>query len=454
MNDDGQKATFVRALGLWDCVLYVVGSIVGTGIFLSAGVVAKKVPHPTWILAAWVLGALHALAAGFTYAELGARRPEAGGAYVYISETFGALPAYLYNWSMSFVVFPGTVAAISVGFAEYLGVFFPSLGTGVLAFHLPFGVPVSVGQMVAVATGLGLSVWNVLGIKEGGALNDVLTVIKIGAAIAIAFFGLTAARSHLPSFAHVPFSAGLLGSFGGALAAVLWSYDGWINMSSIAGEVKNPKRDLPGGLLIGIGIVAALYLSVNVVYLSALTVDEIGATPRVAETAMQALYGSAAAKWISAAVLISVFGALVANIIPAPRIAYATARDGRLPEAFGRLHPRYATPAFGLMFQGIWGAVLTLSGSFDQLVGMIAFSGTLFYALGGAALFVYRRRQPDAPYLCPGYPVVPAVYVGASALFALAIILDAPKEAAKGLAILALGVVVFLWQERSRGNNR
>jgi basic amino acid/polyamine antiporter, APA family len=440
-----------RALGLSDCVLYVVGSIVGTGIFLSVGQIARKVPHPGWILVAWLLGGVHALAAGFTYAELGTRRPEAGGAYVFLAETFGQLTAYLFNWAMSFIIMPATVAALAVGFAEYLGAFFPELGTARHAFDLPFGIAVSEGQLVAIAMALLLTIWNCIGIKEGGRLNDVLTLVKIGSVLALIAFGLTAARAHVPSLALARSSSvgpGFLLSFGGALAGVLWSYDGWINIAALGGEVKNPRRDIPGGLVLGVLIVIGLYLATNLVYLMALPVSALGATPRAAETVVAALFGSGAARWISAAVLVSVLGSLSANIIPGPRIAYATARDGLLPRPFARLHPTHATPAFGLMFQGLLGAAMVLTGSFDQLVATIAFAGTLFYALGGASIFVYRKRSPDAPYLCPGYPFTPILYVSASLLFAVAILIDAPLEAAKGGAILALGAIVYLLRSR------
>jgi APA family basic amino acid/polyamine antiporter len=439
---------FVRALGLPDCVFFVVGSMVGTGIFLSAGNVVRKVPHPGLILLVWVLGGVHALAAGFTYAELGARRPDAGGAYTYISETFGALPAFLYNWAFSFVIQPGSVAALSVGFAEFLGVFFPALGTQVPAFTVA-GLKVSEGQLVALATSFAFTAWNILGIREGSRLNNVLTVVKIAALAAFVVFGLAAPAAHWPSFG-APVPAGLLASLGGAVAGVIWSYDGWINVASLGEEVKNPSRNLAGGLVIGILLVIVLYLAANVVYLCAAPPSILGASPRAAETASRILFGPRAAGWFSAAVLISILGSLSANIVPAPRVLYATARDGRLPKAFGRLHPRYSTPAFGLMFQALVGAALTLSGTFDQIVATVVSAGVVFYAAGGAAIFVYRRRQPDAPYRCPAYPFTPALYVGASLLFCAAVTVDAPLDAAKGLVILAAGVVVYAWQERRR----
>ena len=434
----------IRVLGLPDCVFFVVGSIVGTGIFLSAGNVVRKVPHPGLLLLVWALGGIHALAAGFTYAELGARRPDAGGAYTYIAETYGALPAFLYNWAFSFVIQPGSVAALSVGFAEFLGVFVPSLGTRVPAFDVA-GLRISQGQLVAVATSFAFTAWNILGIREGSRLNNALTVVKIASLTAFVVFGLAAPAAHFPSSA-APCPPAILAAVGGAVAGVIWSYDGWINVAALGAEVRNPPRNLAGGLVIGILIVIVLYLSANVVYLCAAPVEQLGASPRAAETASRILFGPGASRWLSAAVLISILGSLSANIVPAPRVLYATARDGRLPKAFGRLHPRHATPAFGLMFQALVGAVLTLSGTFDQIVATVVSAGAVFYALGGAAIFVYRSRLPETPYRCPAYPFTPALYVGSSLLFCVAITVDAPLDAAKGLVILAAGVAVYIWQ--------
>lgn len=439
----------MRALGLGDCVLYVAGSMIGSGIYLSAGNVIRKAPYPSWIVVVWVLGAVHALAAGLTYAELGARRPVAGGPYVYLTETFGALWGYLYMWALVFIVMPGTVAALSTGFAEFLGAFFPGLGTTAPAFAV-LGLGVSEGQLVAIATAFFFTLWNVFGIRAGGRLNDVFTIVKIASVIALVVFGLSAAKAVRPSFAFPSFSAALLAPLGGALAGVLWAYDGWINLSALGAEVKNPRRDIPGGLVLGVLVVAALYLGANAVYLGAAPVATLGASPRAAETAVRSLFGDGAARWLLLAVIVSVLGSLAANIIPAPRIAWAAAKDGRLPAPFARLHPRFATPGFGLVFQAVIAAALVLSGKFDELVATVSFAATFFYALGGAALFVYRRREPFAAWEMPGYPWVPAFYVATSMLFTIAIAWDAPKDAVRGLVILGAGVVVYALQRRRR----
>ena len=340
------------------------------------------------------------MAAGLTYAELGARRPAAGGPYVFLSETFGALWGFLYMWALVFVVMPGNggraldrirgVPRRLLPLARYDGARLHALRPPRLG-----------GPARRRGDSFAFTIWNVFGIKEGGRLNDVLTVVKIGSIVALVGFGLSAAKAVRPSFDFPAPSAALFLPIGGALAGVLWAYDGWINLSALGAEVKNPKRDIPGGLILGVLVVVALYLGANAVYLGAAPVATLGESPRAAETAVRILFGDGAARWLSLAVLVSVLGSLAANIIPASRIAYAAALDGRLPRPFARLHPRFATPAFGLMFQALFAAGLTLSGTFDELVSTVSFAATAFYALGGASIFVYRRRQPAAPGRCP-----------------------------------------------------
>lgn len=450
-NEKGTGApALVRAWGMRECVLFVVGSMVGTGIYLSAGSVVRKVPYPSWILLVWLVGGLHALAAGLTYAELGARRPGAGGPYDYLRETFGDLTAWLFTWAFSFVIMPGAGAALSTGLAEYVGAFFPAIGTPVSAFSLG-PLSVSRGQLVAVALCFAATAWNMLGIREGGTLNNLLTVLKIGLLLAFVGAGFASPAAKLPpveAFA-MPFSLPILAAAGAALAGALWAYDGWIGLSALGAEVKNPRRDIPGGLWGGVLLVAGLYLAANLVYLAAAPVAELGASPRAAETAMLALFGPGAAHWLNLAILVSIAGSLVANIIPGPRVAYAAALDGRLPPRFGSLHPRHATPAFALMVQALLAALLIVSGTFDGLVSTVASIGTFFYALGGAAIFVYRRREPDAAWKMPGYPWVPALYVASSVVFAVTIAIDAPKDALRGGVVLLAGVGVYLWEERA-----
>ena len=439
----------VRAWGRRECVLFVVGSMVGTGIYLSAGDVVRKIPHPSWVLLVWLVGGLHALSAGLTYAELGVRRPGAGGPYDYLRETFGPLTAWLFTWAFSFVVMTGAVAALSSGLAEYVGAFFPALDPRAPGFSLG-PLDVSRGQLVAVGLCFAATAWNMLGIREGGMLNNVLTALKIGLLLAFVGAGLASPAAKLPPVdgLAMPFSLPILASAGAALAGVLWAYDGWVGLSALGAEVKDPRRDVPAGLWGGVIVVAALYLLANLVYLAAAPVAALGASPRAAATAMEALFGARATRWLDLAIVVSIAGSLAANVIPGPRVSYAAARDGRLPARFATLHPTHATPAFGLLVQALIAGALALTGTFDGLVATVASFGTFFYALGGAAIFVYRRREPSAAWAMPGYPWVPALYVGSSTLFAVTIAVGSPRDALRGAVVLLAGVGVWLAMRR------
>lgn len=419
--------------------------MVGSGIYLSAGDVVRKIPHPSWILVVWVVGGLHALSAGLTYAELGVRRPGAGGPYDYLRETFGPLTAWLFTWAFSFVVMTGAVAALSSGLAEYLGAFLPALDAHAPAFSLG-PLDVTRGQLVAVGLGFAATAWNMLGIREGGALNDVLTALKVVLLLAFVALGLASPAAKLPPVdgLAMPLSLPVLASAGAALGGVLWAYDGWVGLSALGAEVKDPRRDVPAGLWGGVLAVAALYLLANLVYLAAAPVAALGASPRAAATAMEALCGARATRWLDLAIVVSIAGSLAANVIPGPRVTWSAARDGCLPARFATLHPTHATPAFGLLVQALLAGALALTGTFDGLVATVASFGTFFYALGGAAIFVYRRREPSAAWTMPGYPWVPALYVGSSIVFAVAIAIGSPRDALRGAVVLLAGVGVWL----------
>lgn len=424
---------FKRALGRWDVALLVAGSMIGTGIFLSAGGVARKLPGPGWVLLVWTLGGLHALAGGFTFAELGAIRPAAGGPFVWLSETMGPLPAFLYNWAFFFVVEPAGVAALAVGLSQYAAPFLPIGGAE---------------NSFAIAALLALTTLNACGIELGSRVNGVLTALKALALGAFAVLGAQVAGGRLPLS---PGGVPSLVAIGGAFAGVLWAYDGWPNVAALAGEVRRPEKDLPFGLAAGVFLVLVLYVFTNAAYL--VTLPSLGAAARPAEETARMLFGAPGARAVAAAIFVAILGSLAANIPPGPRVAWAAAHEGWLPSAFARLHPRFATPAFGLLVQAAWSAVLVLSGTFDHLVEMIAFAGTAFYALAGATLFLYRRKGVTGAFRCPGYPWLPGSYLTLSALFSLGILFDAPTQALAGLGILAVGAVLYFARARSRARS-
>ena len=441
-----------RGLTLWDTSFLVLGLVLGGGIFLTPAAIAKAIPNPAAILGAWTLGGLLSIAGGLVYAELGAMMPEAGGMYLYIREAFGALPAFLYAWLAYFVILAGADAAVAVGFAEYLSVFFPGLSTKRM-LATPLGVPISAGQLVAVAAVLVLHVTHYVGVREGSRIQGVFTLL-----IVVALLGLIAGGVVVPGPARsaaasaVPITAA---AFGTAMVAVFWCYYGWNEIAAVAGEVARPQRNLPIALLFGTGLVTVLYIGVNAVFLKAIPVAELATTAQPAAVASERLFGPAATFAIALAVTAAAFGCLSAGIVPGPRIVWALSRDGLFPRPFARVHPRFQTPSFALWVQAVWMSLLCLSGRYDQLYTYATFAVILAYTATGIALFVFRRTRPQAPrpYRSLGYPVVPGLFVATSLLLAANTIREQPRETLAGLAILAAGVPVYFWM-RARARRR
>jgi APA family basic amino acid/polyamine antiporter len=419
------------------------GAVIGGGIFLTPGDIAKSLPSVPWILVAWVVGGLLTLAGALVYAELGAMFPETGGTYLYLREAYGPLVGFLYAWMYFFVYNAGGVAALAVGFAKYLAVFVPSLGMDRSVFAL-LGLNVSAGQLTAVAAVLVLTGTHYVGIREGARVQSFFTVLIVATMLGLIVFGAIATVPHAPAAgaSHAPIT---LPAFGLALVAVLWTYDGWVAISAVAGEVKRPQRNVPLGLVLGMGLVTLLYVSVNAIYLKAIPVAELAGVDRAAEVASRRLFGAGAAFVVAGAILASGFGCTSANIAPGPRVVWALAKDRLFPHAFARVHPRFGTPAFGLVIQAVWCALLCLSGRYEQLYTYSVFLGILGTTAAAVSLFLFRKTRPDAPrpYRCWGYPVVPALYVLGALLFVANTLMTQPKESIAGLLILAIGVPVY-----------
>lgn len=445
-----------RGLNLWDTTLLILGLVLGGGIFLTPAAIAQALPSAHWILAAWVVGGLLSVAGGLVYAELGAMVPEAGGMYLYIREAFGALPGFLYAWVAYFIILAGADAAVAIGFAEYLSVFFPKLGTSRVLFSAA-GLPISAGQLVAVAAVLFLSATHYVGIKQGSRLQGFFTALMALALLAIILGGALSGPYQPPTSAAAwPAAAPITAvAFGTAMVAVFWVYYGWNEVAAVAGEVQKPGRNLPIGLLAATGLVTLLYVGVNAVFLKAIPVGELANVARPAELASSRLFGSGATLAIALAVTAAAFGCLSAGIAPAPRIVFALSRDGLFPKPFGRAHPRFQTPSFAIVVQAIWMSLLCLSGRYDQLYTYATFAVILAYTATGISLFVFRKKRPDLPrpYRCWGYPIVPFVFVATSALLAVNTVREQPKETLACLAILLLGLPVYFWM-RAAGKRR
>jgi basic amino acid/polyamine antiporter, APA family len=454
------SGALVRGLGPLDATLLTVGSVVGTGIFLTTSDMARVLPHGGWILAVWVVGGALTLAGALTYAELGAMFPRAGGMYHYLKEAYGSLPAFLFGWTCFLVIMSGGMAALAIGFATYLGGFLPAAA----ADHVLLRVPVGGGswtltglQVAAVAAILLLTAVNHVGLRAAAGVQNALTVLKIAALAALGLGGLliaAPARELVATMpAALPAGGGLLTAFGVAMIAALWTYDGWYGLTFSAGEVRDPARTLPRGLIYGTGLVLLLYVLANLAYLRALPVAAIAASPRVAETAAATLFGGWAARAVSAAVLVSTFGCLHATILYSSRIYHPMAADGVFFPALARVDSRWKVPLRSLWAQSAWACLLALSGTYEQVYTYVVFAGVLFHAATAAAVFVLRRRSPELarPYRTWGYPVVPGLFILGCALLTGNTLVERPVESLAGLGLLVLGLPAYaIFRARAR----
>jgi basic amino acid/polyamine antiporter, APA family len=444
-DDEG----LVRAIGPGSAILFVAGSVIGSGIFLTTGNMASHVPSASLLLMAWTLGGVLAIAGGLTYAEMGAMFPRSGGIYVFLREAFGPLPGFLYGWAALLVVISGGIAAVATGFAEYLSYFVPALARDRVLLNVltPLGtVTISAAQVVAASSIAVLGAINYVGVRSGNLVNVVMTAAKIGGLAALPVMALVAARVE-PTFTPVvpPEIARPLASFGIAMIAVLWTCEGWYFMTFAAGEIRNPERNVPRALIAGILLVTAVYLSVNVAYFYALSIDEMKGVTRIAERAATALVGPVGATFVALTVLVSTFGCNAAVILAGSRLLFAMASDGVFFPQARQVHPRYRTPHLAIVGITLWSMVLALSGTYEQLFTYVMFASLLFGVGTGLALFRLRRTMPDRkrPYRTWGYPVVPLVFVVGAIAFVLNTLAERPFESLAGLGLLVLGLPVY-----------
>jgi len=443
----------LRGLGRWDATFLTIGSVVGTGIFITTADIARVLPHQGLIMLVWGLTGVLTLAGALSYAELGAMFPRAGGMYHFLKEAYGRLCGFLFGWACFWIIMSGGIAAIAVAFGEYLGSFAAVFSTDCVLLALPVGRwewSVSGGQAAAALAILLLTAINYLGLRAGAGVQNLLTVFRIVAVVgfAVLAFG-SEARTPVALLAPLP-AVPLLAAFGVAMVAALWTYDGWYGPTFSAGEMRDPQRTLPFGLVWGVLIVLALYSLVNLVYLRALTLPEMAATRRIAETAAVALVGPGGGRLVSFAVLVSTFGCLSATILYSSRIYHPMARDGVFFRALAAVHPRFHTPGRSLWAQSLWGALLALTGTYEQLYTYVIFAMLLFHTATAGAVIVLRHRRPDAerPYRVAGYPWVPLLFLVSSVLLLANTLAEKPTESMIGLLILAAGVPAYAWWRR------
>jgi basic amino acid/polyamine antiporter, APA family len=451
------EVTLVRGLTLLDAVLLLVGGVIGSSIFLTAKDIAGPLPHPVLFLLVWVLGGLISLCACFAFAELGTMFPNSGGQYVYMREAYGDLPAFLYGWMMFSVGNGGSIAALAVGSAAYLGGIIPSVSQDHVVLTVAGMVltraHIAALIMIAVVTWI-----NVAGLRRGAVLQNIATWAKFVAMAAFVILGFAIGKGDWHHFTvgtshglSLGVSSGqLLSAFGVALIAVFWAYDGWVYIGWVAGEMKDPRRNLPLAMFLGVMIVGVIYVAMNMTYVYALPITEIVKHETIAHAAAVALFSPAAAVWLSAMVAVSCFGAMACAILGSPRIYFAMARDGLFFRRMAEVHPKWRTPAFALIGQGVWAGVLTVSGRYDQLYTYVMFGMVLSYTLTVVGLFVLRWKRPDIPraYRCTGYPWLPGIYVLIGTAWTLNTIFTRPRESLAGTIIVLLGVPGYLYWKR------
>jgi len=459
MSPETIEPTFLRRLNLMDTAFLVVGAVIGSGIFMTPGLIAAGLPSPGLLLVVWLAGGLVTLCGALSFAELGAMYPKAGGQYVYLREAYGPGAAFLFGWGFFGFIMCGGLAALAVGFAEFFGSFVPSLSMGVkVAQFSAFGLSysLSAGQVVAAASIVVLTAINSLGIRAGVVVQNLLTVFRIGAVGALVVLGLVFGTKAGGTNFHPLFPAGLrfpgvLKPLGLALVAVFWTYDGWYSVNCTAEEIRDPEKNIPRGLALGVVGVIVLYVSINLVYLLALPLEKMKGVVRVGELVTTALFGGGAGTAIAAVIMISVFGCLNANLLFGPRVYYAMARDGSFFRSMARLSPRTRVPTRALWGQAAWSAVLCLSGGYQSLYEYMVFALLVFFAATGLAVIVLRRRRPEAsrPYRAWGYPIIPMVFVVICLAIFVNILSAQPLKSAAGLALLGAGLPAFLiWRRR------
>lgn len=457
---ENESTSLIRGLTLLDSVLLLAGGIIGSSIFLTAKDIAGPLPHPALFFLVWVIGALISMSAAFAFAELGSMFPDSGGQYVYLREAFGDLVAFLYGWMLFTVGNGGTIAALSVASAAYLGAIFPAISDQHVIVSA-VGMTLTRVHIVALSLVLMVTWINVIGLRRGAVLQNVSTWAKFLAMGAFVLLGVLFGKGNWSNFTQHgggP-SAGiamgmspsaLLSALGVGLIAVFFAYDGWVYITWVAGEVQDPRRNVPRAMVLGIIVVAVVYLAMNFTYVYAMPLTEVAKHETIAASAAEVLFSPRAANWLSAVIALSCFGAMASCTLSGARVYYAMARDGVFFQRMAEVHPKWRTPALSLIGQAVWACLLTVSGRYDQLYTYVIFGMVVSYTLTVVGLFVLRWRRPDMPrpYRCTGYPWLPAIYVLLAGGWVVNTLFRRPHEALASGIIVLVGVPFYLYWKR------
>jgi len=470
METPKRKTQLIRGLGLTAAMMIVAGSMIGSGIFRKPATMAGQLMSPELLIIVWIAAGIITFIGALTNAEIAGMIDATGGQYVYFRKMYGDFIAFLYGWSIFAVIQTGSQAAIAYVFAEYLGYFFkyPQLPQSFQDFSifmpfvgdihpfLDFGT-----KAVAILCILFLTGVNYLGVVFGGIVQTIVTFIKIASIIILSLLLFTFGQgsyANVYSGFNIPAETitNIISVIGLALAGAFWAYDGWNNVTFVAGEVKNPQRNIPLALLYGTLIVIAVYVLINIAFLYVLPIDEMSKSPLVAASAAERIFGVNGASIISIAVIISTFGALNGSILATARVQFAMARDRLFFSPLGKIHPKFGTPHVSLIIQGVWSCVLVLSGSFDTISDYVIFAAWLFYMLGAYGVFVLRKKMPEVnrPYKVWGYPYTPIIFIIFSFLFLVNSIISDTQDAAMGSILILSGLPIYLyWKYYAKKNN-
>ncbi len=435
-------AQLPRAIGFMGATALVIGTVIGSGIFIVPHNVARQVGSVSMVMLVWIVGGALSLAGSLSLAELGAAAPEAGGVYVYLRDAYGKMFAFLYGWGALLVIESGGIATLAVAFSIYSSTFLPLT---------PFERKCLASAVIAL-----LTLVNIAGVRKAAVVQTVFTLAKLAGVAIIVGFALLATHVAPPALTqNLSTPQTTLSSFGVALIAVLWAYHGWHHLAYAAGEVKDPSRVLPRSFLIGVVVVILAYLSANLAYLRVLSLPVMAqdAYQRVAAKTMEILWGPQGAAFVSGLILCSMFGAINGNVLGGARAYFAMARDGVFFASVGKVHPTFETPYVALLIQGVWSIVLAASGSFEQLFTYVVFTGWIFYAAATLGVVILRRKRPDLPrpYRVWGYPYVPVAFTVGALMIMVNALIRSPRESGIGLGFVLLGIpIYFVWMRFAR----
>jgi APA family basic amino acid/polyamine antiporter len=459
--EPADRSGLVRGLGLLEATTLIVGSVIGSGIFVAPSIMAGYIQTPGLLLGLWVLGGLLTLFGALAYGEMAAALPRAGGQYVFLTEAFSPLWGFLYGWTFLLAINTGFIAAVSVAFAKYLGVFLPGIGEGTALFAVG-GYSFTTAQAVALVVIAALTWLNITGLRTGAMVQNVFTIAKVAAVAVLVVLAIASGRGSADHFRPLVgaelgpegLKIGLFAALGVAMSKALFAYDAWNSVTFAAEEMREPERNLPKALVLGTLGIMAVYCAAVAVYLYMVPIQEMYAVKdnRIAAEAAQRMIGSAGSAFIAIAIMVSTFGCVNGLILAGARVLFAMGRDRLFFRRAAEVHPTYRTPAPALLLQGAVAAVLTLTGTYSDLLTLTAFSSLLFNTLTVVALFVLRRKRPDLPrpYKAWGYPVLPTLYILVSVFFLYNILVGDPRNSGMGLVLTAVGLPFYAYWSRQR----